>query len=68
MKKLSIGLLAAAAIALAAAPADAASKKKSSKKSKGKAETTQVVEAHPMNISCTLNAIFGAKQPKACGG
>ena len=68
MKKLSIGLLAAVVIALAAAPADAASKKKSSKKSKDKAETSKVVEAHPMNISCTLNYMLGAKQPKACGG
>jgi hypothetical protein len=68
MKKLSIGLLAAVAIALAAAPADAASKKKSSKKSKDKAETSQVVEAHPMGVTCFLNGMLGAKQPKACGG
>jgi hypothetical protein len=70
MKKLSIGLLAAVAIALATAPADAAKKKKSGKKSKGKAEVTQVQprEAHPMAFTCGLNAMFGAKQPKACGG
>lgn len=70
MKKLSIGILAAVAIALAAAPADAASKKKSSgkkSKDKDKAVVTQV-EAHPMAFTCGLNAIFGAKQPKACGG
>jgi hypothetical protein len=68
MKKLSIGLLAAVAIALAAAPADAASKKKkSAKKAKPQAEATQV-EAHPMAFTCGLNAIAGAKQPKACGG
>jgi hypothetical protein len=69
MKKLSIGLLAAVAIALAAAPADAASKKKSSKsKAKAKAETSQTVEAHPMGVTCFLNGMLGAKQPKACGG
>ena len=26
------------------------------------------VEAHPMYISCFLNGIVGAVQPKACGG
>lgn len=67
MKKLSIGLAAAIVLALAAAPASAKGSKKSSKKSKGKAEAAQV-EAHPMSISCTLNAWLGAKQPKACGG
>lgn len=66
MKKLSIALVAAVALAFVAAPADAKGKK-SSKKSKGKAETAQV-EAHPMGVSCTLNAWLGAKQPKACGG
>jgi hypothetical protein len=69
MKKLTIGLLAAAVIALAAAPADAASKKKAAaKKPKAKAEVAQTTGAHPMGITCTLNGIFGAKQPKACGG
>ena len=67
MKKLSTGLLAAVVIALAAAPADAASKKKSSKKGKAKAEVAQQ-ESHPMNVTCFLNGMFGAKQPKACGG
>ena len=69
MKKLSLGLLAAVVIALAAAPADAAAKKKSAaKKPKAKAEVAQSTEAHPMGITCTLNAIVGAKQPKGCGG
>ena len=68
MKKLSIGLLAAVVIALAAAPADAASKKKSSsKKGKAKAEVAKN-ETHPMGVSCFLNNLVGAKQPKACGG
>lgn len=67
MKKLSVGLLAAVVIALAAAPADAASKKKASKKGKAKAEVAKA-EAHPMNVTCFLNGIVGAKQPKACGG
>ena len=68
MKTLSAGLLAAVVIALAAAPADAASKKKAtSKKGKAKAEVAKT-ESHPMNVTCFLNGIFGAKQPKACGG
>lgn len=67
MKKLSIGLFAAAiTLVLAAAPADAKGKK-SKKSKKGKSESA-LAESHPMNISCTLNAWLGAKQPKACGG
>jgi len=71
MKKLSIGLLAAVAIAIAAAPADAATKKKKSGGKKAAAQKEQVAkvpEAHPMYFTCYLNAWFGAKQPKACGG
>ena len=70
MKKLSYGLLAAVAIALATAPAEAATKKKKgATKKKDKAEVSQTSSGvHPMGFTCTLNWMFGAKQPKACGG